>query len=113
MLQVAPAPLRARGPARSRAGLVLERLIYFVFGVIEVFIAVRFVLELLGANSAAGFVQFVYAVSDYFMIPFNAIFHAQRVSGFYFEVSALVAIVVYALVAWGLVALIRALTPDA
>ena len=113
MLQVAPVPAHVRGPARSRVGLLLERLVYIAFGVIEVFIAVRFVLELLGANSAAGFVQFVYSVSGFFMTPFNAVFHAQRVSGFYFEVSALVAMIVYALVAWGLVALIRALSLDA
>jgi hypothetical protein len=35
------------------------------------------------------------------------------VSGFYFDISALVAILVYALVAWGLVTLIRVVTPAA
>jgi hypothetical protein len=113
MVQVETVPVRQRSRPVSRIGLFLERLVYFVFGVIEVFIAVRFVLELLGANAASGFVRFVYAVSDIFMMPFNAIFHAQRVSGFYFDVSALVAILVYALVAWGLVALIRVVSPDA
>lgn len=97
--------------AGSRFGLMLERLVYFVFGVIELFIAARFVLELLGANSATGFVQFVYGVAGFFMIPFDAIFHAQRVSGAYFDLSALAAIVVYALVAWGIVTLIRVLIP--
>ncbi len=84
---------------------------YFVFGVIEVFIAVRFVLELLGANPRTGFVQFIYGVSGFFMIPFNAIFRTQSASGATVEWSALVAILVYALIAWGIVALIRALTP--
>jgi hypothetical protein len=100
-----------RSQFRSPIGVILERIVYLVFGVIEVFIAVRFVLKLLGANPVAGFVQFVYAVSDFFMIPFNAIFPAQRVSGTTFEWSALVAILVYALIAAGLVALIRALSP--
>jgi hypothetical protein len=83
----------------------------FVFGVIEVFIAIRFVLTLLGANAEAGFVKFIYAVSDVFMAPFNAIFSTQTVEGATFEWSALVAIAVYALIAWGLVALIRAVSP--
>ena len=90
---------------------VLSRVVMFVFGVIEVFIAVRFVLKLLGANAEAGFVKFVYAVSDVFMAPFNAIFSTQSVSGATVEWSALVAIAVYALIAWGLVALIRAVSP--
>jgi uncharacterized membrane protein len=48
------------------------------------------------------------------MIPFAAIFSTQRVSGgAVFEWSALVAIAVYALIAWGLTALIYALTPRA
>ena len=90
---------------------VLSRVVMFVFGVIEVFIAIRFVLTLLGANAEAGFVKFVYAVSDVFMAPFNAIFSTQTVEGATFEWSALVAIAVYALIAWGLVALIRAVSP--
>lgn len=90
---------------------VLSRVVMFVFGVIEVFIALRFVLTLFGANAEAGFVEFVYNVSDVFMAPFNAIFSTQSVEGATFEWSALVAIAVYALIAWGLVSLIRALTP--
>jgi len=90
---------------------VLARIVWFVFGVIEVFIGIRFVLTLFGANAEAGFVQFIYSVSDVFMAPFNAIFSTQTVEGATFEWSALVAIAVYALIAWGLVALIRALSP--
>ena len=90
---------------------VLSRVVMLVFGVIEVFIAMRFVLTLFGANAEAAFVSFVYSVSDVFMAPFNAIFSTQRVEGATFEWSALVAIAVYALVAWGLVSLIRALSP--
>ena len=90
---------------------ILSRVVMFVFGVIDVLIAIRFVLKLLGANPQAGFVQLVFGVSDLFMIPFNAIFRVQVVSGAVFEWSALVAILVYALVAWGLVLLIRVVNP--
>ena len=96
---------------RTPFGTLLARLVSFVFGVIEAFIAVRFVLELFQANKGAGFVQFIYGVSEYFMPPFNAIFRSQHIGGSTIEVSALVAIVVYALIAWGLVALIYALIP--
>ena len=96
---------------RSPIETVLARVIWFVFGAIEIVIAIRFVLTMLGANAQAGFVEFIYAVSDIFMAPFDAIFSTGKVSGATFEWSALVAIAVYALIAWGLVALIGVVSP--
>ena len=96
---------------RAPVEAVITRVVWFVFGAIDVLIAARFALLLFGANAAAGFVRFIYAVSDVFMAPFVAIFNTQRVSGITFEWSALVAIAVYALIAWGIAALIRAVNP--
>ena len=97
---------------RAPVEVVISRVVYFVFGLIEVLIAIRFVLLLLGANIAAGFVQMVYGASGIFMAPFIAIFKTQRVaSGAVFEWSALVAIAVYALIAWGAVALVGVVSP--
>ena len=90
---------------------VVIGLVWFVFGVIEVLIAIRFVLLLLGANAETGFVRMIYALSGIFMAPFNAILESQAVAGAMFEWSALVAIAVYALLAWGIAQLIRALSP--
>ncbi|MDZ4168639.1 MAG: YggT family protein [Coriobacteriia bacterium] len=96
---------------RSPIEAVMARVVWFAFGAIEILIAIRFVLTLFGANAEAGFVKFIYAASDVFMAPFNAIFSTDRASGVTFEWSALVAIAVYALIAWGLVALIGVVSP--
>lgn len=96
---------------RSPIESIMARVVWFVFGAIEIFIAIRFLLTLLGANAEAGFVKFIYAMSGVFMAPFVAIFSTDRVSGATFEWSALVAIAVYALIAWGLVALIGVISP--
>jgi len=96
---------------RSPIETVLARVVWFVVGVIEVFLGMRFVLTLFGANAEAGFSKLIYGVSDVFMAPFNAIFSTGRVSGATFEWSALVAMAVYALIAWGLVALIGVVSP--
>lgn len=90
---------------------VATGIVWFVFGAIEILIAIRFVLMLLGANVEAGFVNMIYALSGIFMAPFNAILDTQEVAGATFEWSALVAIAVYALIAWGIAALIRAMSP--
>jgi hypothetical protein len=96
---------------RSPIETVLARVVWFVFGAIEILIAIRFVFTLLGANAEAGFVKLMYTASDVFMAPFNAIFSTGRVSGATIEWSALVAVAVYALIAWGLVALIGVVSP--
>lgn len=96
---------------RTPIELILARVVYYVFGVIEVLIAVRFVLRLLGANRDAGFVAFIYSFSSIFMAPFVAVFKTQTGAGAAFEGSALVALAVYALVAWGIVTLVRVVSP--
>ena len=96
---------------RAPIELLVARVVYWVFGVIEVLLAARFLLRLLGANREAGFVAFVYGVSGVFMAPFDAVFKTQTAAGATLEWSALVALAVYALVAWGIVALVNAVTP--
>lgn len=96
---------------RSPIEVIIARVVYYVFAVIEILIGLRFILRLLGANRDAGFVAFIYTVSSFFMAPFNAVFKTQVSSGAAFEGSALVALAVYALVAWGIVSLVRAVSP--
>jgi uncharacterized protein YggT (Ycf19 family) len=90
---------------------VIARVAAYVFGVIDVLVLGRFVLRLLGANREAEFVSFVYSASDIFMAPFEAVFPTQKVEGAVFEWSALLAVVVYALIGWGVANLIRAVSP--
>jgi uncharacterized protein YggT (Ycf19 family) len=104
-------PRRVRTQTRSSFEAALVRFVSFVFGTIEVLIALRFALKLFQANAHAGIVQLIYVVTDYFMIPFNAVFKSRHAAGSTLELSALVAIVVYALAGWGLVTLIRVLGP--
>jgi hypothetical protein len=96
---------------RAPGEAIATRVIWFIFAVVEVLLAIRFVLKLIGANSEAGFVQLINGVSGVFMAPFVAILGSQRVAGATFEWSALIAIAVYALIAWGLVSLIAAVSP--
>lgn len=96
---------------RASLESILSRVVSLIVSAIVVLIAARFVLLLFGANPEAGFVQFVYSLSGVFMAPFIAVFRTQHVEGATFEWSSLVAIAVYALIGWGLLALIRAVTP--
>lgn len=91
--------------------IILTRIVWFLTGLIDVGLAFRFALELLGANAAAGFTQFVYGITASLMSPFEAVFGTLRAEGAVFDWSVLLAIAVYSVVGWGIVALIDAVTP--
>jgi uncharacterized protein YggT (Ycf19 family) len=86
-------------------------LVWLVLGVVEAFLILRVLLKALGANPAAGFVQFIYNTSAPLIVPFRGIFPTIVAARGLFEFSSLVAIVVYALIAWGLVWLLAILDP--
>lgn len=92
-------------PADS-AAVFLARIIYFIFGVIIAIIIVRMVLMMLGANQGNGFVDLVYGVSSVFVAPFYGIFGTPTYGASIFDMNALIAIIVYALISWGLAALV-------
>jgi hypothetical protein len=76
--------------------------IYLIFGIVEALLLIRFVLRLLGANAEAGFASFVYGACTSLLAPFVGLFGTPQFNGMVLEPEAIVAIVVYAMVAWGL-----------
>jgi len=105
-----------RAPAKREAtdSLTVERLVYFLFGILEVLLVFRLVFKLAGASLASGFVSFIYGLSGIFVLPFEGIFRQGYAPGVettsVLEPSTLVALIVYAVVAWGIVKLIRILS---
>lgn len=93
---------------RSSGNRAITGIISWVAGAIEVLLAFRFGLLLFGANPDAGFVDLIYSVSAPFMAPFEAVFGVTETRiGSYFDWSNLLAIIVYAVAAWGVTTLIR------
>ena len=91
---------------------VAARVVWFIGGTIAVLLAFRFVFILLGADSSNGFANFIYTVSHPFAAPFFGLFGYEQVYGeAKFEVSTLVAIFVYLLVAYGIAKLITIRKP--
>lgn len=89
------------------SGIVLaQRIIWYIVGAISIFIAIRFVLLLLGANRGTGLVDFVYGLTSVFVAPFVGIFGEPTYGQYMFEWSSVVAIIVYSLIGWGIVKLI-------
>jgi len=78
----------------------ISQVVWYIVGVMEVFLLLRFFMKLLGANSAAGFSQFIYGVTGVFGAPFYSVFKSAQSEGVIFEGSTLLAMFVYALFGW-------------
>lgn len=87
------------------------QVIWYILGVIEVLLAFRVVLKFLGANAFSGFANFIYAISGLFALPFAGILGTSASSNLIFEWSTLIAMAVYAVVAYGIVALFQLIKP--
>jgi hypothetical protein len=84
----------------------VTRTISSFFSVLEVVLALRLLFRLLGANPQNSFITLLYGLSHFFVSPFNGIFNDQALGSHnVLEVSTLIAILLYALIGWGLVAL--------
>lgn len=81
--------------------------IWFACGVIEFFLAANFLLLLFGASSSSGFVAFIYDISGVFAAPFHGIWQATSNPGSYLDPALLAAMVVYAIVAWALIRILK------
>lgn len=86
------------------------QVIWWVVGLIETLIAVRFLLKLFGANPAAAFVSFMYNLTWPLVAPFHGIFNTAQQGRSVFEPESIVAALIYLLIGWGIVSLIRLLS---
>ena len=114
-----PAPAPAPAPASTRIERVSEEgrynfraaaVVGFIIGAIDIVIAARFLGKLFGASAESAFVNLIYQVSGPMVAPFTGIFGDTGTKTNTFETASLVALVVYAVIGWGLVVLIRIVT---
>lgn len=93
-----------------------EYVIYYLLGALEVLLAFRLIFKLAGASMSSGFVKFVYGLTGLFVMPFEGIFRKAYSQGVetasILEPSTIVAILVYAVLAWGLVKLVAILSGE-
>lgn len=90
---------------RTKPLFRLSQIVWYAFGLLEALLALRFLLKLLGANAEAGFTNLIYSLTYPFATPFLGVFNQSAVSGVIFEWTTLLAMAVYALIAWALIKL--------
>ena len=107
---VVPRSVSRTSVTTYRHGVYTDRVsqaIWWVVALIDTLIGIRFILKLLGASTAPGFVQFMYSLTEGLVAPFHGIFNTVASGRSVLEPESLVAIAIYSLIGWGIVSLIR------
>lgn len=88
----------------------IDRIIWAILTLLEVFLGLRFVLKLIAANPGSGFAAFIYGITNPFLAPFAALIGTPTSGAMVLEVTTLIAMVIYALFFWGIVSVINIIT---
>jgi uncharacterized protein YggT (Ycf19 family) len=80
--------------------------VWLLSGILEGLIAIRVLLKLIGANPNSPFASFVYTVTGPFLALFRNLVNNPSYQGGVFELTSLIAMIVYSLATWVVVRLI-------
>ena len=84
----------------------ITRFIWWATGVLEGLIGLRVVLRMMAANPGNPFASFIYAITDLFLWPFQSLVANPRSDGIVLEISSVIAMMVYLVLAWIVVELL-------
>jgi hypothetical protein len=76
------------------------QLIWLFLGILEVLIALRIGLKLIGANPGSPIVALIYGFTNLFLFPFEGMTATPSAGGMVLEISSFFAMIIYALIAW-------------
>jgi uncharacterized protein YggT (Ycf19 family) len=93
--------------SRVSPGRRTIEVIYLVFGIVEGLLLVRLLLKVLGTNPEAPFSSFMYGLTNFLLGPFKGMLPAYASGKTIFEPSVLIAILVFALIAWVLAKIVE------
>ena len=95
---------KKRGIAAANQNSAIARIInivYFLFGALELLLAVRVILHLVGANVGNGFANFIDVLSSPFVALFASLLQNPALTETaVLEVTTIIAMLVWAIVAW-------------
>jgi len=89
-------------PGREQRQFTFQatQLIWLGLGLLEGLLALRIFLKLIGANAENAFAAALYSFTDLFLLPFVGLTGTPAAGGMVLEISSVIAMIVYALLAW-------------
>ena len=94
------------GAARRQSVSKVVQFVWLLFGILEAAIGLRVFLKLIAANPSNLFALLVYSLTDLFLWPFAGLTRSPSAGGFVLEIPSVIAMIVYAVMAWVLASLI-------
>jgi uncharacterized protein YggT (Ycf19 family) len=93
-----------REPERERRIFTFKatQLVWLFLGILEGLLALRFVLKLIAANPESPIAVFIYGITNLFLLPFTGLTATPSAGGMVLELSTMIAMVVYGLIAWAI-----------
>ncbi len=88
-----------------------NQIIWYVLSFIEVILAFRVFLKMIGANPNFGFTNFIYTITSPLALPFQGVVGSSSTGNSILEWSTIIAGIVYLCIAWGLVYLLEIVYP--
>jgi hypothetical protein len=76
--------------------------VWLLFGALEVLIALRIGLLLIGANPNSPIVALIYGFTYLFLFPFTGLIGSPTTGNMVLEISSIFAMLIYALIAWAI-----------
>jgi len=90
------------GQEQRFATFKATQLIWLFLGFLETMLALRVMFKLIAVNAANPFAALLYKVTDFFVAPFASLTGAPAFDGMVLEISSILAMIVYFLIAWAL-----------
>lgn len=95
--------MNTQNPSSNKALYHGTQIIWYILGLLQLLLAFRFVLKLLAANPTAYFTNIIYTLTYPLVYPFLIVFKSSQIGNSLFEWTSLLAMLVYTLIAWGIV----------
>jgi YggT family protein len=83
----------------------LTQAIWLLLGILEGFLALRFLLKLMAANPGSPIAALIYSFTSIFLVPFSGLTATPAAGGIVLEISTLFAMLIYGLIGWVIVRL--------
>ena len=93
---------RAIAAANQNSAMArIVNIVYFLFGALQLLLAIRLILHLIGANESNGFATFINTLSAPFVALFAGLVQNPVLSGTsVLEITTIIAMIVYGILAW-------------
>lgn len=90
------------GRGQRFATFKATQMIWLLLGLLEAVLALRVLFKLIAVNATNPFAALLYMVTDLFVAPFASLIKAPAADGMVLEISTLIAMIIYLLIAWAL-----------